>query len=36
MFDQGGLISRVPGWDWEDAATWRNVSRDSVFHSNLL
>ena len=25
MFDQGGLVSHIPTWDWEDAATWRQV-----------
>lgn len=25
MFDQGKLASRIPTWNWEDAATWRKV-----------
>ena len=30
MFDQGKLASRIPTWNWEDAATWCKV------HSGLV
>ena len=30
MFDQGMLASRIPTWNWEDAATWRKVHSGMV------
>ncbi|KAN0129106.1 hypothetical protein V8E53_013102, partial [Lactarius tabidus] len=25
MFDQGGLVSKIPGWDWAKASSWHGV-----------
>ena len=25
MFDQGGLVGKIPGWDWADALSWCGV-----------
>jgi hypothetical protein len=36
MFDQEGLVSRIPTWDWEDSATWRQVRDDWHFLSKSL
>ena len=34
MFDQGGLVSHIPTWDWEDAGTWRQVYNAYFFCPN--
>ena len=28
MFDQGGLVGKVPGWDWANASSWHEVCVD--------
>jgi hypothetical protein len=36
MFDQGDLISRVPGWDWGNASSWRQVRASSCITCKCL